>query len=184
MAATSAKTVVRGTAELANLLVLAVFVGASAFAYGFLPDEIPVHFGASGAPDRFASTSWLSWMVLPLLAVVMTAFFYGIARLIVRIPDQLTVPDPKLYRSLSPDDQQQVVALQRPLMMEILLGVNIMFAALQWGSYQVAMGAREALPWYSWAVMTGFMVFTIIVCVKAHRRSRSLIRSLAVSDAE
>ena len=168
--------------DLINVLVLAALVGGSAFLFGSLPEEIPVHFGANGRPDRFASTSWLSWMLLPLLAVFITALFYGIARLMVRIPDQLNVPDPKQYRALSPAAKQRVVAFQRPFMIEIVLGVNLMFGALQWSSYQVAIGAHPALPWYSWAVLAGFMAFTIFVTVRAHRQTRTLIRTLSASE--
>jgi uncharacterized membrane protein len=170
-------------ADVANVLVLGALVGVSAFVYGSLPAEIPVHFGADGAPDRFSSTSWLSWMMLPLIAVFMTALFYGITRLMRHMPDQLNVPDPKLYRSLSDADKQRVVAFQTPFLIEILLGINVMFAALQLGSYQVAMGVRQALPWFSWVVIAGFMVLTVVVCVRAHRQTRTLIQTLSAPDA-
>lgn len=45
---------------------------ALALAYPSLPAEIPVHFTASGEADRYAETTWLSVLMLPLVTVLLT----------------------------------------------------------------------------------------------------------------
>lgn len=43
---------------------------AVALAYPSLPAEIPVHFNASGEPDRYSETSWPSVMMFPLITLL------------------------------------------------------------------------------------------------------------------
>ncbi|NNE69183.1 MAG: DUF1648 domain-containing protein [Rhodothermales bacterium] len=162
-----------------NLLVLSLLVGLSVLVFDGLPQEIPVHFGADGTPDRFASTSWLSWMLLPLMAVALSVMMEGISRLLPRMPEQLNVPDQKAYKALSLTDKLEVIARQQDFLSEITLSMNVMFAAIQIGSYQVAMGSAESLPWYSLASIAGFMIYTIIVAVRAFRDSQALINRLS-----
>ncbi|MFT4605325.1 MAG: putative membrane protein [Rhodothermales bacterium] len=171
-----------GLATRLTVLILAALVGISAFVFSNLPAEIPVHFGPGGAPDGFAATSWLSWMMLPLLAVAMSILLYGIGRLLARIPDQLNMPDPKLYLALPMAAKLQVVVLQQRILAEITVGLSLMFVALQLGSYQVALGVRPALPWYSMAAIVGFVIFTIVVSVRGMKQSGALVRALTVSE--
>ena len=63
-------------AHLANFLLLMAMWGLALWAYDALPDTIPVHFDAAGAPDRIVPRTYTSWLMLPGSAAGMTVLLY------------------------------------------------------------------------------------------------------------
>lgn len=55
--------------DIAGLVALAVLWGIVTVAYGALPDTIPTHFNASGAPDAFGNKSTI--LGLPILGTIL-----------------------------------------------------------------------------------------------------------------
>ena len=174
----------RSLLHAANLLVLALLLGVSFFVFDGLPERIPVHFGAGGEPDRYADTTLLSWMLLPLLGVVLTGMMYGLARLIMRMPNHLNMPNQKRYQALPLEAKLQVVDAQTDLFYAISAGLNIMFVMLQAGSYQVAMGEAAGLPVYSWLAIALFVAFSTGLAVVAVSKSSRLVKELSETAAD
>ena len=167
------------TTDAVNYLILALMIGGSVFVYGNLPERIPIHYGIDGTPDRFAGTSWLSWMLLPGLAVLLTAMMYGIGRLLYRWPDQLNTPHQKAYRALPPEAKRVVIADQEQMLAIVTLGMNVMFAVLQYRGYLTATGQAEGLGWISWGAIVGFTVATLALCIRAVAKTGDLIKRLS-----
>lgn len=168
----------RSVTNALNLLLLSLLIGLSILVYDSLPQEIPVHYGADGTPDRFTSTSWLSWMVLPLIALALTCLMEFISRILPRVPDQLNVPQQKKYQALPLADKLIVISGQQDLLAQITLGMNVMFVALQYGAYQVSMGLEDTLPWWAVGCILGFVVFTMVVAIRAIQQRSTLINAL------
>lgn len=74
---------------LANLGAVAGYFAYAVLTWFQLPDRYPVHFGASGAPDRWAEANSPEWFLLPAMAVAMALFMVGLGALLPRIPFRL-----------------------------------------------------------------------------------------------
>src|SRR5687767_7689187 len=132
-----------------QLVVLAIYVGAATLVYPTLPERIPTHFTIYGEPDDWSRTSFWSWFALPVICVVISAFFHVIGAISERYPAAFNVPDKDKYLALSRAERAPVISTMRTFLEVMTLEMTVLFAALQAGMYEVASGGGEALPWYS-----------------------------------
>jgi hypothetical protein len=133
-----------------NVLLLAGYAWWAARVYDRLPDRIPMHFGASGAPDRWAETTFWNWTFLVLVAVGVVGLTYGSASASLwaarRHPHWVNVPDKERFLALDADDRVFVVQPVCHLLYWLSAGVIVLFWLIQSWSFQVATGAAEGLP--------------------------------------
>lgn len=135
-----------------GLLVLFVLAGywtVAAWLYPSLPARIPVHFNLSGAPDRFAHTSFWTWFLLPMMATGLTALMVGVSRMTtwlarkhpawINVPRKaqfLALPEPRRVRALRP---------LGPFVLGLVLIVDVLFLYITYAAYRVAVGAAPGL---------------------------------------
>ncbi len=139
-----------------------------------LPEKIPVHFAASGAPDGWAARSWEHWFLLPLASLALTLLLYGSAALAIRYPRFANIPRKQLILGLTPEERKPILDLVAELVYRIAVLVNIRFSLMQLGTYQVAKGSSEVLPWYVRMSTFAVGVLTLLLIVTTLIRIRSL----------
>lgn len=166
-----------------NLALLLLLWLVSLWAYPRLPEQIPVHFGAAGTPDRWASTSALAWFGLPLAAALLTALTYLFARLLPSRPTWVNVPQKERYRTL-PDHRKRSVIAQ---VLRLLWGTNALvlavLCAIQLASYRAAHGHSTQ------GLIVGVLLLTVlstpvILAVWLPPIQRELDRQLRADEAE
>ena len=116
--------------------------------YPLLPERFPVHFGASGKPDRWADRG-PEWFLLPGIALVMVVFLGGITlwlgALVRNTPGIVNVPRKDLFLKLSPEGRMRVVAPTRTFMAWVLALMGFLFVAILEGSARVAIEQSDTL---------------------------------------
>ncbi|HEY8469249.1 MAG TPA: DUF1648 domain-containing protein [Longimicrobiales bacterium] len=128
------------SARLLNLLLLAALLGGSAAAWPHLPPRIPAHFDFSGTPDRWVETTWLSWFMLPLIAIGLNALLYGAAALSTRDPRRINMPGKDRLLALPAERQQPVMATIREGLEALAAPVTLSFCLIQLAVYRTATG--------------------------------------------
>lgn len=166
-----------------NAALLTVLVAASVWVWPLLPDQIPIHFNASGEADRMADATLLKWLLLPLVGVGVAGLVHGGGWWVERSPGMLNLPAQDAYDAL-PDDEKQIVARHAASFLHgTALGTTVLFATLQAASYQVATEPRTDLPWYGDAVVWAFLGLLLVGTVVHVVRLQRLVRSLHAGDA-
>ena len=116
--------------------------------YPLLPERFPVHFGASGKPDRWADKG-AEWFLLPSISLVMLVFLGGITlwlgALLRTTPGIVNVPRKDLFLKLSPEGRMRVVAPTRTFMAWVLALMAFLFLAILEGSARVAVQEADTL---------------------------------------
>lgn len=92
-------------------LLLLLFAG-SLWVYPALPDQIPRHFGLAGGVDAYWQATLVHWMLLPVVALGVTAVIYGCAWIVGKNPSSVNVPNQQRYDALDPTDKRRVVRLR------------------------------------------------------------------------
>lgn len=166
-------------------LILGLLVGSWAV-FDELPDRIPVHFGLDGVPDAWADRTPARWLTLPFVAMGTSLLLYGSAWMVGRFPSAMNVPEAARYRALSAGSKTIVVAQVQDILLWIGLLVNAVFLVLQAGSYQVAVGSTDRLPWWSggWAILVVVLVGSTAAVVVLVTRLSSTIRRLSDFEQE
>ena len=120
----------------------------SAATYSNLPASIPQHLNAAGEVTRSTPTTWLSWMLLPLVAVLVQALMTGLTLVLPKRPDLFNLPEKERLLTLPPEYRSTVIPLMQQtvdalgaLTVLVLFGVQVML-------WRVALGhaASNALP--------------------------------------
>jgi len=112
-----------------------------------LPDQIPAHFGASGAPDRWTDKSAL-WL-LPQIDVGVTALMLALgwltSALARRVPGLVNLPEKEAFVRLPEDARGRVVAPLGAAFAFFALAEQGLFAWLLRATSEVALGHAKAL---------------------------------------
>ncbi len=124
-----------------NVLLLALLLGGSMVAWPTLPDQVPGHFGPDGAVTRWDDRSPLSWLGIPIFAALMTAFMYGLARLLPGRPGLINIPDQDRFRALPPHRQAPVIERATEMLYGVSSLMLVVFGVVQWTRYRTALGA-------------------------------------------
>ena len=120
--------------EVAAAAGLALMIGGLASFWGSIPDRVPLHFGITGAPDRWGSKGEL----LILLAVSL-ALYTGLT-FISRIPHHFNYP-----WQITEANAREQYRLSRLLVTGLKAIVVWMFTSILWGTVEVALGRRDGL---------------------------------------
>jgi uncharacterized membrane protein len=120
--------------ELGALILLVATFSYAAMYYGRLPDTIPVHFNASGDPDRYGQKTTL--LVIPAIGLFI---FVGL-RYLSRFPEHFNYPVPITSEN---------AAFQYRAGLRLLRSVNLacmaLFTYLTFGTIQTATGNWNGL---------------------------------------
>src|SRR5690606_40771282 len=98
-----------------QVFLLFCWMGASILLWPSLPEKLPVHFGASGAPDAWADRSLFSWFGLPMIGLAMGLLMYALPRIRAGGSlDRWHIPEKDLLLRLTPDQHAPLVVRLRP----------------------------------------------------------------------
>jgi uncharacterized membrane protein len=153
-------TLIRASDVVAWLLIVGMWVHLG-LAYGDLPDQIPHHFDASGAPDR-----WGGKIILIYLAGLSTALF-ALFTFLLRRPDLWNVP-----RSDDPVQTARILAITDHLVRLMRLLVTATFAYVQMIVIRIGRGEAASLGWPFVLLVIGGVAAPIIWYFGALRRAR------------
>ena len=157
---------------IAGMLIVVLFA-ASIAVYPELPARIPQHFGFDGRPDRWVERSLVAWLLLPIIALMVSGFVVVIASIIPRDLRLLNVPNKARLLALPAERQALVAVMVRNTLHWIVVMVLLMFAGLQLEVYLAAMsGAATELGWLVVVWVAG--VLTMVIALNA--RLQRLLR--------
>lgn len=154
----------RSIVHILNGLILMLYGLGAYAAFDHLPDQIPKHFDLSGQPDAYAAKSAFQWFMLFGVAIGLVALLYGCAWAIGRYPRTLNMPNQAKYNALSSNEKAKIAALVRNMLYGMTTMLLVLFATLQAGSYQVAMGTATSLPQYVLIVL-GIVIISSVLSV-------------------
>jgi uncharacterized membrane protein len=140
------------------VVLLLLYFGAAAAVWPALPDRIPVHFGAAGAPDRWTDTSMTSWFLLPVVAAGLTLLVRGVGRLAAAHPALWNVPHKDRFLRMSPEERAPVVETVDAFLAVVTILVIVLFGEIQVETYLTALGRGGGLTGWFWAAFALVMV--------------------------
>jgi uncharacterized membrane protein len=157
--------------DLVNLVLIALMGGYVASVYPRLPGRIPIHFNMAGEPDRWSGRGGL--VLLPVLAVLMTAGLYLVIRLTPKWaanPRYLNIPHKAEFLRLPAEKQAAYWNLYKEFFAALAAAMNLLFYLIVRATVRIAMGSAELLPfrlmlpalilivlvmaWYFWRLIT------------------------------
>lgn len=141
------------------LLLVALFV-YPILHYDELPDRIPQHFDASGAPDAWTEKTPFSVLLTPLIALGCVALCYGSAWFIPRRPDLVNVPGKVPFQQWPPEAQQRAQRAFAAYLYATGTGLLALFLAVTAGTIEAAHTGSQ--PGYVLAVVLAFLVLSIL----------------------
>lgn len=138
-----------------NAVLLVALVGGSLLAWPGLPGEIPIHFGSSGEPDRWADTTLLSWFGLPVLAAALSLVLYLTALIVPTRPEWINMPDKKRFLALPEGARGPVYRRVQTILHLAVTDLLLVFGLLQLAVYREALGSLGS----------GYIVAVLVVAV-------------------
>jgi uncharacterized membrane protein len=168
-----------------NVVLALALTALSVYVYPWLPERIPTHFGADGAPDAWSERSLLMWLLLPLIGAGTALLMCGIAALMPTRPHLLNIPDKKKLLALPPALQRRVMteAAMTLYVMSVLL--LVMFGLMQYGAYESARSGRASGGMVAGIVvgLAGLPLLTIWMIVRIRRELDAAWREHRVKGA-
>ncbi len=130
--------------------------------YPQLPARFPIHFNFAGEPDGWANKGMFAWFGLPLLSIVMTCVFGGVAYwlgpLVRTTPGLVNVPRKDLFMKLSVEGRMTIIAPTRTFLAWVIALVGFLFLYILEGMARVAVLNEPMLS--AWIVVV-FLVGVI-----------------------
>lgn len=132
-------------------LLRAVVFGALGALWGFalwawprLPQTVPVHFGADGAPDRWASASPTSWFALPVVALLLNVIMIVATRWLAAGPERVKLAGGATAADLPAAQRDRVVGVTIGTLLLVQGFTNLVFLIIQWAQFRSAQGADSS----------------------------------------
>ena len=156
----------RGAARLAFVLTAALALGAVVVAAVVLPDRVPTHFGASGAPDDWSSRP-AAVAFLAATTAGLTALFAALVRWTPRVSmEWVNVPGKQRWIEAGLEDE-----LRRRLREDLLVfgaGVNVVSLSVTLAVVQAAHSSSGGLPLWWFLLFGAWLLFTTAQVVHVH----------------
>ena len=175
----------RTIAHILNIFLLAALIIGSAMVWDNLPERIPVHMSLDGVVDRWENRSFWSWFTVPMVAVAIMGILYLCARLIVRRPDLINLPNKKEFLELSPQQQAPIIQLVRSFLYWIGVSTAATLLLVQYGMYRAAFGSYSDM----YGVVGGLTIvvmgplISLVVILKVQARMDAEKRKMASGRA-
>jgi len=136
-----------------DFALLILWIAFAIAVYDRLPDTIPTHFGPSGVADAYSARSISSWFALPAIGVCATLLVLGLAQRSLARPSMYNVPGKAELLALPPTLQEPFI--EQLAMFMTLLGTSVLmlFIAIHYDAWRVAMGAQRGLSMVSWTAI-------------------------------
>lgn len=134
-----------------GVLVLIIFVIVS---WPELPDEIPSHFGASGIPDVWSSK--LSVWLLPGIG----AGLYALLTVVSKFPHTFNFP-----WAVTEENAEKQYQIVRTMVASLKAELIWLFAYMEFGTIQVAMGKTNGLGVASLPITLIVVFGTVLMCL-------------------
>ena len=144
---------VRRFITLLDLAILITWITLAIAVYDRLPEQIPTHFGPSGAADAFATRSVSSWFALPAIGVVATLLMLGMAEMSLTRPNMYNVPGKNELLALPHEEQRPFVEQLATFMTLTGTSVLLIFVAIHYDTWRTAMGEQRGMSMVSWAAI-------------------------------
>ncbi len=126
-----------------------------------IPDTVPIHFGAWGLPNSWGPKPWV--LLLPLVAV---GFYFGLGTLAKR-PQSFNYPF-----AITDENRPRQYALASLLVQALRAEALWVFAYMEWGMVQTALGRATGLGGWFLAAALAAVFGTIAVYLVAAARAR------------
>lgn len=168
--------------RLLNLALLLALWGGALWYWGDLPERVPTHFDARGLPDAWGAKGFVSWFLLPTIALATAALMYLCIWLVRRRPMLLNIPHKKEFLELSAQDQAPVLHAVSATLEAISAGILLIFCAIQVATYRAALGhsVRPLMLVVLAVAVVGLPLLTLVLIARtstlvqaAHRRARA-----------
>jgi len=134
----------------ASRMLVGVVVAHGAFAaiaFDRLPEIIPVHFGADGAPDAFASPGLSSWFFMVIVSAVLALAVGLVSLALFRIPPRwLNIPKKAAFLALPEPDRREVLGVVAASTMILGATVCAGLLAIHVAVALAALGVAETFP--------------------------------------
>lgn len=164
------------TYRLLNLLLLGALFAGSMMVYPDIPQRFPIHFGASGQPDGWATRSPLSWLMVPLIAAGSVLLLEAASRISVRNPQLWNVPQKSRFLALTPNERAPIIhRLQRFMALVGVMTTGLM-AVVQASIYHAATGRAPGLPAYFLPALVVYMAIVLGAALRMNRTVAALTR--------
>jgi len=151
----------------ASRLLVGVVVAHGLFAavvFDRLPDRIPLHFGANGAPDAYASPGLSSWFFMVLVSAILALAVGAVALSIFRIPPKwLNLPKKAAFLMLPEADRRGVLGVVAAFTMLFGATVCLGLLAIHVAVALAAFGVVETFPIAAPFAVTGAVFVELIV---------------------
>jgi uncharacterized membrane protein len=162
--------------RLGALTLLAGLYAGSAAAYPHLPERIPIHFDFAGNPDAWASTTLLSWFMLPLFATGLAGFLLVLGRLSEYRPELWNIPEKQRFLALSAEARAPIVARLRTFMALVAVLTTALMGTMQVEVFLIATGQMRPTPWLIAGAVVLMLVVTGVAAVRMNGRVAVEIR--------
>lgn len=162
----------------AVLFVSAALIGRTIRWYPLLPEQIPIHFGGDGRPDRWVSAHWVVWLLLPLMALALSITIMYLAKWVPKLaegsPASVNVPDKNRFVQLSPPARMQVLLPTATYLRWVGLLLILLFTYIVEGTARVAVGQMDKLPLWPVLLFLAGVLGALPLMIRATKRAISM----------
>ncbi|MEQ8705063.1 MAG: DUF1648 domain-containing protein [Phaeodactylibacter sp.] len=120
--------------DLLSLSCIASMLATGLFYYGVLPDQIPVHFNASGQADDYGPKAMI--FLLPIIAIAVSVLVW----LIGREPQNYNFPI-----QITDHNREALTGQARLFVSATILATHALLAYIYWGILQAGFGHQNNL---------------------------------------
>ena len=159
-----------------NAILLAVLFAGSAWAYGRLPERIPMHFGLNGQPDRWEARSPASWFFLPLVAAALALGLRSMSRYSVGHPELWNLPDKRRFLALDPAAQAPIIQRMQEFLAFVGVMVTAVMMVVQASVYAAATGRSSGLPVFTFAGIGAAVAVMVVAGGRLNARVGAMVR--------
>jgi uncharacterized membrane protein len=136
--------------DAAALICLGFVWFYTASRFGLMPERIPTHFGPGGAPDAWSVKSFGSVFMLLMIGTVVWLSMFLVNYYLIIKPE-----DPRKYINIpgarkAAMNSEQIEAIRKATvqgMVMINMTMVLMFAVIQYGMVNTALGIQKGLGW-------------------------------------
>ena len=156
--------------------------------YPEIPQRFPTHFGADGKPNGWMDKNFFTWFMLPLLSLVMLAFFGGISAwlgwLVRKSPQIVNVPRKDLFLKMSVEGRMTIVRPTREFLAWVMALMMWLFAYILEGSARVAVHIDDTLvAWPLFIFMGGVLGVLPFYMIRTGRMLDDVARAEGIIPA-